>query len=1101
MAGKNISVNETEWYKDAIIYELHVRAFCDGNGDGIGDFKGLTSKLDYLQDLGINAVWLLPFFPSPLRDDGYDIADYCRVHPDYGTLRDFKNFVKASHARGIRVIAELVLNHTSSEHPWFQRARRAKKNSRFRNFYVWSETPERYEDARIIFKDFEQSNWAWDAVAHAYYWHRFYSHQPDLNYENPEVRKAIFKVIDFWFDMGVDGLRLDAVPYLFEEEGTNCENLPQTHTVLKELRSHVDAHYKNKMLLAEANQWPEDAVDYFGSGDECHMAYHFPLMPRLFMAVQMEDSYPIIDIIRSTPKIPDACQWAIFLRNHDELTLEMVTDEERDYMNRTYAQDPRMRINQGIRRRLAPLLDNNRRKIELMKILLFSFPGTPIIYYGDEIGMGDNFYLGDRNGVRTPMQWSTGKNAGFSDANPQRLYSPPIIDPLYHYEMINVENQQENLSSLLWWMKWAINMRKQFMCFSRGDIQFVSCDNAKVLAFIRSYKDEHMLVVANLSQYMQVASLDLRKYSGRIPQEVESRNNLPPIRKHPYTITFSPYGHYWFNLLKVRRRVTDKRKRPLKFRIAGPLQNLLKGKAYENLEKTILPEYLKSCRWFASKTRTIRRIAIDEYIVANDFCISILAVQYQEGEDERYFLPLAFAEKAEGERIQEEFPQAVICPVSVDKKYGILYDALCNEHLQKKILNTILNKGRLKGKHGDIVGIRGKKLNGLLGSTTELSSRMLKTEQSNTSVKFENTLYMKFYRKLDNGTNPELEIIHFLTEKTGFSYIPQFGGAVEYRSRGAEPVSICLLQGFVENRGDAWSYTLDIVKHYFERVLAQKPVLPENESGMALSIPAADVPQVVKDLIGGVYLEMAEFMGKRTAEMHQALGSMPDFPGFGVEPFSVLYQRSVFQSMQSLCNRVIQTLRNNLNSLDQSIHEDAAIVLSSERTILELMRRITKKKISAYKIRIHGDYHLGQLLYTGKDIIITDFEGEPARLLSERKLLYSALKDVAGMVRSFHYAAYAVLFLSTHFRPEDLQILEEWIRPWHEYVAGVFLDSYFDAMNNSSIVPQDPEDRTKLLHAFLVEKSLYELGYELNNRPSWTAIPLRGILSILEKNI
>ncbi|MFS8879362.1 maltose alpha-D-glucosyltransferase, partial [Synechococcus sp. H55.11] len=488
------------WYKDAVIYELHVRAFCDSNGDGIGDFPGLTSKLDYLQDLGVTAIWLLPFYPSPLRDDGYDIADYTNIHPNYGTLADFKVFIREAHRRGLRVITELVCNHTSDQHPWFQRARRAKPGTSARNFYVWSDTPDRYKDARIIFKDFETSNWTWDPVAQAYYWHRFYSHQPDLNFENPAVQRAVFKAMEFWLDLGVDGMRLDAIPYLYEAEGTNCENLPETHAFLKRLRKHMDEKYQGRMFLAEANQWPEDAVAYFGDGDECHMAFHFPVMPRLFMSVHLENRYPIIDIMRQTPPIPDNCQWAIFLRNHDELTLEMVTDEERDYMYRVYARDPQARINLGIRRRLAPLLGNHRRKIELMNGLLFSLPGTPVIYYGDEIGMGDNIYLGDRNGVRTPMQWSGDRNAGFSRANPQQLYLPVITDPEYHYETVNVETQSANQHSLLWWTKRLIALRKRYAAFGRGTLEFLYPENRKVLCFLRKTEDQILLAVFNLSR-------------------------------------------------------------------------------------------------------------------------------------------------------------------------------------------------------------------------------------------------------------------------------------------------------------------------------------------------------------------------------------------------------------------------------------------------------------------------------------------------------------------------------------------------------------------------------------------------------------------------
>src|SRR6187397_1877227 len=521
--------NDSLWYKDAVIYQAHVRAFLDSNNDGIGDFPGLTQKLEYLQGLGINTIWLLPFYPSPLRDDGYDIADYENIHPSYGTLADFDRFIEEAHRRQLRVITELVINHTSEQHPWFQAARRAPAGSPEREFYVWSETNRKYQDVRIIFTDTETSNWSWDNTAGAYYWHRFFHHQPDLNFDNPKVLDALLKTMGFWMDRGVDGLRLDAVPYLIEREGTICENLEETHEVLKRIRRELDAAYPNRMLLAEANQWPADVRPYFGEGDECHMAFHFPLMPRMFMAVRQEDRHPIVEILRQTPEIPENCQWAMFLRNHDELTLEMVTDEERDYMYQAYAADPQMRINVGIRRRLAPLLENSRRRIELMNALLFSMPGTPVIYYGDEIGMGDNIYLGDRNGVRTPMQWSTDRNAGFSQANPQRLFLPIIIDPENHYEAVNVEAQQQNLSSILWWTKRLITLRRRFHAFGHGSTEFLYPNNRRVLVFIRRLKDEVILTVANLSRFVQCVEIDLSAFKGKVPVELFGQTEFPPI--------------------------------------------------------------------------------------------------------------------------------------------------------------------------------------------------------------------------------------------------------------------------------------------------------------------------------------------------------------------------------------------------------------------------------------------------------------------------------------------------------------------------------------------------------------------------------------------
>jgi maltose alpha-D-glucosyltransferase/alpha-amylase len=539
------------WYKDAVIYELHVKCFFDSTGDGIGDFPGLIQKLDYLENLGINCIWLLPFYPSPLRDDGYDIADYYGVHAAYGTLAQFQQFVEEAHRRGIRVIIELVVNHTSDQHPWFQRARQAPRGSPEREFYVWSDTDTRYSRARIIFLDTEKSNWSWDPVAEAYYWHRFFSHQPDLNYDNPAVREAVLDVLRFWFNLGIDGMRLDAVPYLVEREGTNCENLPETHEVIREIRRELDRLCPSCMLLAEANQWPEDVRPYFGNGDECHMAFHFPLMPRIFMAIKKGDRFPITEILRHTPEIPYDCQWAIFLRNHDEMTLEMVTDEERDYMYREYAQEPQMRLNLGIRRRLAPLMNNRRQRIYLINSLLFSFPGTPVIYYGDELGMGDNIFLGDRNGVRTPMQWSGNVNAGFSTADPGMLYAPLITDPVYGYPLVNVEYEERDPESLLKWMRRIIVVRNRHPVFGRGEMTVLLPENRKILAYLRHDAQEVILCVANLANSPQPVSLSLADFSGYTPVELFGETPFPPITEAPYFLSLGSYGFYWLHLQKA----------------------------------------------------------------------------------------------------------------------------------------------------------------------------------------------------------------------------------------------------------------------------------------------------------------------------------------------------------------------------------------------------------------------------------------------------------------------------------------------------------------------------------------------------------------------
>lgn len=1097
------------WYKDAIIYELHVKTFYDSNGDGIGDFRGLIEKLDYLEHLGVTALWILPFYPSPLRDDGYDTGDYLNIHQDYGSLRDFRELLRQAHRRGMRVITELVLNHTSDQHQWFQRARQAKPGSTWRNFYVWSDTQERYKDARIIFKDFEPSNWAWDPVAKAYYWHRFYSHQPDLNFDNPQVQKALFRVIDFWFDMGVDGLRLDAIPYLYEREGSNCENLPETYAFLKKLRAYIDGKFKNRMLLAEANQWPEDATAYFGDGDECHMAFHFPLMPRMFMSLWMEDHYPIIDILEQTPSIPESAQWALFLRNHDELTLEMVTDEERDYMYRVYARDPRARINLGIRRRLAPLVGNNRRKIELMNILLFSLPGTPIIYYGDEIGMGDNYYLGDRNGVRTPMQWSPDRNAGFSKVNPQKLYLPVIIDPEYHYESVNVENHERNLSSLLWWMKRVIGMRKRFKAFGRGTIEFLSPNNPKVLAFIRRYEDENILVVINLSRFSQVVGLDLSQYAGFVPEEVFSQNKFPIIKKSPYVLTFGPYDHYWL-LLKERREpisVCEKIAIP-GLRVEGNWERVLEDDTREILEKKIFPGYLKGCRWFAGKARTIRQVKILEGIpISKNADVTqfvLLEVGYTEGTMEVYSLAVSYIQGTKAKQITQEFPQAVIACLHIGDEEGVLCDGIYDEKVRESLLAMIAQRKRIKGKRGELVAFPGREFRSLLSDKALLlTSQVLKAEQSNTSVLYEDKFFLKLCRRLEEGVNPDLEILRFLTEKTDFSQVPPFAGAIEYRRQGSEPILIGLLQGFVPNQGDAWTYTLDAVREYFERILSRRREIrhvPEIPASL-LGIEFSAIPPLVQELIGGVYFETARLLGKRTAELHLALSSVSGDADFAPEPFSTLYQRSVYQSMRSLARRVLQSLGKNLKRLREGVQKDASAILASEQEILARFQKILPEKISAMKIRIHGDYHLGQVLFTGKDFVIIDFEGEPARTLSERRLKRSPLRDVAGMIRSFHYAAYNALFLDASLRAKDKPLLEPWADLWYHYVSGIFLHSYLETCGEAPFIPHEKEELETLLQAFLLDKAIYELGYELNNRPDWIVIPVRGVQCILKSGV
>jgi maltose alpha-D-glucosyltransferase / alpha-amylase len=1094
------------WYKDAVIYQLHVKAFCDSDGDGVGDFKGLTGKLEYLHDLGVTAIWLLPFCPSPLKDDGYDIADYTGIHPAYGTLHDFRTFLKEAHRRGLHVITELVVNHTSDQHPWFQRARRAKPGSRWRDFYVWSDTPDRYKETRIIFQDFEGSNWSWDPVAKAYYWHRFYSHQPDLNYDNPQVRNAMLRVLDHWLSMGVDGLRLDAVPYLYEREGTNCENLAESHAFLKKMRAHVDGGFENRMLLGEANQWPEDASAYFGAGDECHMAFHFPLMPRMFMAIRMEDRFPIVDILDQTPPIPDTCQWAIFLRNHDELTLEMVTDEERDYMYRVYAQDPQARINLGIRRRLSPLLANNRRRIELMSSLLCSMPGTPVLYYGDEIGMGDNVYLGDRNGVRTPMHWSADRNAGFSRANPQKLYLPVITDPEYHYETINVEAQQSNRQSLLWWMKRLIGLRKRFKAFSRGSIEFLNPENYKILAFVRRSEEDCILVVANLSRFVQYVELDLSPYAGRRPVELFGRSEFPGISDRPYPLSIGPHGFYWFSLkpegegrMDLFSGKADLPVIPVSKEGNPPFDETTRSRIEE-----VLPGYLQKSRWFRGKARSMKTAVFGEFLPVHGnsgpLSLALVQVDYADGDGETYLLPLTRLEGEKAEGIIKDFPQAVIARL-IDKdgeRESILCDAVADKKSCERLFEFIARGRRIKADEGEVVGMVTRAFH--RHPEESLEPAIMKAEQTNTSVVFGKQYILKLVRRLEKGTNPDLEIGRFLTEQ-GCDFIPQVAGAIEHRKRKGEPTTLAILQGFVPNQGDAWSYTLDVLKHYFERVAVERSAVE------GLSIPGKLLPEPPEEEIPtsvyeaiGPYMETARLLGQRTGNLHRLLASEREDPLFTPETFSTLYQRALYQSMRTLAVRVFLLFRRGINDVPEPLAAEARQVLGLEKAVLDRFRVVTQRKITAQRIRCHGDFHLGQVLYTGKDFVIIDFEGEPARPISERRIKRSPLRDVAGMLRSFHYAVYAALFdyeAQGIVKPDDLPYLEFCANLWHGWVSRAYLHSYLDASSGSEFLPKTKEELGLLLDVYLLEKVVYELGYELNNRPEWLRIPVRGILRLL----
>ena len=1101
--------SDTLWYKDAVIYQAHVRAFLDSTNDGVGDFPGLTQKLEYLQGLGINCLWLLPFYPSPLRDDGYDIADYENIHPSYGTLDDFDRFIETAHRLGIRVITELVINHTSDQHPWFQAARRAPAGSRERDYYVWSDTNQKYQGVRIIFTDTETSNWQWDDTAKAYYWHRFFHHQPDLNFDNPDVLASVIRVMQFWFDRGVDGLRLDAVPYLIEREGTICENLEETHDVLKRIRAALDARYPDRMLLAEANQWPADVRPYFGDGDECHMAFHFPLMPRMFMAIRQEDRHPITEILRQTPEIPETCQWAMFLRNHDELTLEMVTDEERDYMYQAYAAEPQMRVNVGIRRRLAPLLENSRRRIELLNALLFSMPGTPVIYYGDEIGMGDNIYLGDRNGVRTPMQWTGDRNGGFSRADPAQLYAPPIMDPVYGYQALNVEAQERAPYSLLHWMKRMIGLRKQSTVFGRGSIEFLPAQTRKVLPYVRRYGDETVLCVANLARSVQPIELDLSAFKGMTPVEMLGLTEFPRIGELPYFLTLSPYSFYWFRLEQTPPAITAR----IAPELSTPVPNLpalLVGAAWETvfegnvrtlIERDMLLPFLQRQRWFGAKSKAARAAKLVDWGLVRrgpqPLFVTILEVEFDDGNRERYFLPLTICAYHEVKGLEERAPQAILAHVTGARK-GLLFDAWLDDRYARTLLDALEREEQIATKRGVIrasktgafAGIRG-------GAGEELRISRLPVDQSNTSVVYGDRLILKLFRRLQPGINPDFEIGRQLTERVGFTRIPPLAGAFEYTASGAETTTLAMMQQLVLSQGDGWAHTLDAIARFYEDVDADTPPAGVPSSGAGYGeLIASEPPEPVVRAMGS-YLTTAATLGRRTAELHLALASDSADPAFRPEPFTEQDAEALSAAATRQADRSFDLLTGSTPALPAELQPSAQLLLQSRHTLVERIRSAGDLRLTASKIRIHGDYHLGQVLWCEEDFVILDFEGEPARPIAERRLKQSPLRDVAGMLRSFSYAAYAGLMVHATSRRAEFDRIEPWAHIWQTTAASAFLRAYFATAKGAVFVPGADAQRDALLHFFVLDKALYELEYELNNRPEWVRIPLRGIFDLL----
>ncbi|WP_421988360.1 maltose alpha-D-glucosyltransferase [Roseococcus sp.] len=1068
------------WYKDAIIYQLHIKSFFDSNNDGIGDIPGLLRKLDYIAELGVNTIWMLPFYPSPRRDDGYDIAEYKMVDPEYGTMADLRRLIAAAHERGIRVITELVINHTSDQHPWFQRARLAKKGSVHRDFYVWSDDDKKYDGTRIIFLDTEKSNWTWDPVAGAYFWHRFYSHQPDLNFDNPHVLKEVLSVMRFWLEAGVDGLRLDAIPYLIERDGTNNENLPETHVVLKKIRAELDRVAPGRMLLAEANQWPEDTQLYFGDGDECHMSFHFPLMPRMYMAMAQEDRFPITDILRQTPAIPDNCQWAIFLRNHDELTLEMVTDKERDYLWETYASDKRARINLGIRRRLAPLLEHDRRRIELMNSLLLSMPGTPVMYYGDEIGMGDNIHLGDRDGVRTPMQWSPDRNGGFSRANPASLVLPSIMDPVYGYDAVNVEAQSADQHSLLNWTRRMLTVRKRHRSFGRGTFGYLYPGNRKILAYLREFEGETILCVCNLSRTAQAVELDLSVFAGRVPVELVGGSSFPPIGQLPYLLTLPPYGFYWFLLATQAALPSWHMPSPeplselLTLVLRKSLSEVLAPVPLKTIEVDILPHYLARRRWFAGKDAVPQaRLVFQEIMTGRDGAEVLLAEV--EANDAtglgRYLLPMGIA--WEDETVSALPQQLALARIRRGRRVGVLTDAFALDALPGSVLRGLRERAVMPLSQGEIRFLPTSAFESV-DIPDDAEIRRLSAEQSNSSLIIGDLAVLKLVRRVTEGISPETEMTRHLTER-GFAQTAPLLGEVVRVSPDGVPRTLVVLQGFVRNQGDGWGWTTEFISRVID------------------TLAVSEAPLEAQDGVFDSYLGFASAMGRRLAEMHAVLALDSDDPAFQPEPASAADALDWGQAAGAQIDAALQALEG-VTSWHSHGHRAQAESLKARRPeLLAAVARLADAARGTLKTRVHGDFHLGQVLVVQGDASIIDFEGEPSKSLERRRAKSSPIRDMAGLLRSFDYAAAAAGAEreGVHGLPPDraAALLEH----FRQSASDCFLAAYREV---EAVAPRPwvtAGAEAALLDLFLLEKAAYEVCYEVANRPGWLHIPLRGL--------
>ncbi len=1081
------------WYKDAIIYQVHVKSFYDSNNDGIGDFPGLIAKLDYIAELGVDTIWLLPFYPSPRRDDGYDISDYRDVHPDYGTLADVRRFIREAHARGIRVITELVINHTSDQHPWFQRARRAKPGSNHRDYYVWSDTDTKYAGTRIIFLDTETSNWTHDPLAGQYYWHRFYSHQPDLNFDNPAVVREVLQVMRFWLDLGIDGLRLDAVPYLVEREGTNNENLPETHAILKQIRATIDAEYPNRMLLAEANQWPEDVQEYFGDENECHMAFHFPLMPRIYMSIASEDRFPIVDIMRQTPALAPSNQWAVFLRNHDELTLEMVTDSERDLLWQTYASDRRARLNLGIRRRLAPLMERDRRRIELINSLLLSMPGTPVIYYGDELGMGDNIHLGDRDGVRTPMQWSSDRNGGFSRADPELLVLPPVMGSLYGYDAINVEAQTRDPHSLLNWTRRILATRRASQAFGRGTIRFLRPDNRKVLAYLREL-DGHdpVLCVANLSRASQAVELDLSGFAGRVPIEMTSDSPFPPIGQLPYLLTFPPYGFLWFVLAEHGREPSWRQPHAEALPEYVTLV-MRRGEARPNLEQLhtlahdALPSWLARRRWFASKDRTIgeARLSVVTPVPGEPFEYAEAWVESGAQRDvERYVVPLAAAWG--GETSQPLFTQLALARVRRGHTIGYLTDAFALPAFARGMLRKLRDGAVVPTSDGGRLVFLPEDALAALDPGDDAEVRWLAAEQSNSSLVIGDAIVLKLVRKVAHGVHPEAEMSRYLT-RIGYQNTATLAGEVVHVDPDGTPHTVAILQRYADNQGDAWTRSFDFLRRAVDELAL--PAADNDETDDADEEPEA--------LLG--YAAFAGIIGTRLGQLHVALAQPSDDPAFAPERATPGHVDGWCADAIASFERALDVLHTRLEALDPAMRAAADTLLASRDAAVRALGELVPRTLDAQCMRIHGDFHLGQVLDVQGDALLIDFEGEPARPLERRRAKSHPLRDVAGLLRSLSYVSATAQFAIEKAPPQAAGRKRALFDRFGQAAADRFVDCYRAAADLAPARFVDPRYADRLLALFLIDKASYELCYEAANRPDWLGVPVGGLAALIER--